>query len=199
MVHTLPELPYALDALNPHISKQTLEFHHGKHVLAYVNNLNNLIGGTRFENASLETIIKEADGGIFNNGAQIWNHTLYFNSFSPTPKKSPEGALLNAINRDFGSVDKCKEEFTAASLSLFGSGWSWLAVDTEGKLHIKQEQNAGNPLRNNLQPIIGCDVWEHSYYLDYQNRRGDYVKHFWELLDWAVVERSFDEAMSSSR
>ncbi len=191
MVHKLPELPYALDALNPHISKQTLEFHHGKHHLAYVNNLNALIPGTKFEDATLEDMIREADGGIFNNAAQIWNHTFYFQAFSPKPKAAPEGKLLEAIVRDFGSFEAFREEFTKAAASLFGSGWAWLAVDGDGKLQIVKESNAGNPLRQGLKPLLTCDVWEHAYYLDYQNRRPDYLSNFWPLVDWAVVESRF--------
>ena len=191
MVHKLPELPYALDALNPHISKQTLEFHHGKHHLAYVNNLNALIPGTKFEDATLEDMIREADGGIFNNATQIWNHTFYFQAFSPKPKAAPEGKLLEAIVRDFGSFEAFREEFTKAAASLFGSGWAWLAVDGDGKLQIVKESNAGNPIRQGLKPLLTCDVWEHAYYLDYQNRRPDYLSNFWPLVDWAVVESRF--------
>ena len=191
MEHKLPELPYSLEALNPHISKQTLEFHHGKHHLNYVNTLNKLIPGTRFENASLEDMIREADGAIFNNAAQVWNHTFYFDSFSPKPKVMPEGGLLEALNRDFGSFDKFLEEFGKSALGLFGSGWAWLACDATGKLSILPLSNAGNPLREGLTPLIACDVWEHAYYLDCQNRRADYIKNFWELLDWAYVEKVY--------
>ncbi|MBB1540087.1 MAG: superoxide dismutase [Bacteroidia bacterium] len=191
MEHKLPELPYSLEALNPHISKQTLEFHHGKHHLNYVNTLNKLIPGTRFENASLEDMIREADGAIFNNAAQVWNHTFYFDSFSPKPKVMPEGGLLEALNRDFGSFDKFLEEFGKNALGLFGSGWAWLACDATGKLSILPLSNAGNPLREGLTPLIACDVWEHAYYLDCQNRRADYIKNFWELLDWAYVEKVY--------
>ena len=191
MEHKLPQLPYSLEALNPHISKQTLEFHHGKHHLNYVNTLNKLIPGTRFENASLEDMIREADGAIFNNAAQVWNHTFYFDSFSPKPKVMPEGGLLEALNRDFGSFDKFLEEFGKSALGLFGSGWAWLACDAQGKLSILPLSNAGNPLREGLTPLIACDVWEHAYYLDCQNRRADYIKNFWELLDWAYVEKVY--------
>ncbi len=191
MEHKLPELPYSLEALNPHISKQTLEFHHGKHHLNYVNTLNKLIPGTRFENASLEDMFREADGAIFNNAAQVWNHTFYFDSFSPKPKVMPEGGLLEALNRDFGSFDKFLEEFGKNALGLFGSGWAWLACDATGKLSILPLSNAGNPLREGLTPLIACDVWEHAYYLDCQNRRADYIKNFWELLDWAYVEKVY--------
>ena len=191
MEHKLPELPYSLEALNPHISKQTLEFHHGKHHLNYVNTLNKLIPGTRFENASLEDMIREADGAIFNNAAQVWNHTFYFDSFSPKPKVMPEGGLLEALNRDFGSFDKFLEEFGKNALGLFGSGWAWLVCDATGKLSILPLSNAGNPLREGLTPLIACDVWEHAHYLDCQNRRADYIKNFWELLDWAYVEKVY--------
>jgi len=191
MTHTLPELPYALDALNPHLSRQTLEFHHGKHHLNYVNTLNTLIVGTRFEDASLETMICEAEGAIFNNAAQFWNHNFYFDAFAPNPKAAPTGELLKALERDFGSFDAFKEQFTKAAATLFGSGWAWLAKSAEGKLVIVQESNAGNPLRNGLQPLLTCDVWEHAYYIDYQNRRADYIKEFWALVDWAVVEARF--------
>lgn len=191
MEHKLPELPYSMEALNPYISKQTLEFHHGKHHLNYVNTLNKLIVGTRFEDASLEDIIKEADGAIFNNAAQAWNHTFYFSSFSPSPKRAPEGDLLAAINRDFGSFDAFKEAFSKAAAGLFGSGWAWLAANAEGKLSIVALSNAGNPLRDGLTPLLTCDVWEHAYYLDCQNRRADYIKNLWEILDWAFVEKSY--------
>ena len=191
MTHTLPELPYALDALNPHLSRQTLEFHHGKHHLNYVNTLNTLIVGTRFEDASLETMICEAEGAIFNNAARFWNHNFYFDAFAPNPKAAPTGELLKALERDFGSFDAFEEQFTKAAATLFGSGWAWLAKNAEGKLVIVQESNAGNPLRNGLQPLLTCDVWEHAYYIDYQNRRADYIKEFWALVDWAVVEARF--------
>ncbi len=191
MTYTLPELAYSLDALNPHLSRQTLEFHHGKHHLNYVNTLNTLIVGTRFEDASLETMIREADGAIFNNAAQHWNHTFYFEAFSPNPKAQPEGAFRQAIDRDFGSFDAFKEQFTKAAVTLFGSGWAWLVQNAEGKLQIVQESNAGNPLRAGLRPLLTCDVWEHAYYIDYQNRRADYVKEFWSLVDWSVVEGRF--------
>lgn len=194
MVHKLPEMPYELDALNPHISKQTLEFHHGKHHLAYVNNLNNLIPGTQFEDATLETMIQEAEGGIFNNAAQIWNHTFYFETFSPKPKSQPEGALAQAIEAKFGSWEKLREEFSKAAATLFGSGWAWLALNKEGELEILKESNAGNPLRQGLKPLLTCDVWEHAYYLDYQNRRPDYIASYWALIDWAIVEKRFSEA-----
>ncbi|MCX6258290.1 MAG: superoxide dismutase [Bacteroidia bacterium] len=187
MAFELPKLPYSLEALQPHISKSTLEFHYGKHHQAYVNNLNNLVPGTKFENASLETIVMDADGGIFNNGAQIWNHTFYFTSFSPNGGGDPKGVLLEAILKDFGSVAEFREKFSKAATTLFGSGWAWLVKNKEGKLEIIQESNAGNPLRAGKSPILTCDVWEHAYYLDYQNRRPDYIQSFWNVVDWNIV------------
>jgi len=188
MIHELPKLPYELDALAPVISKQTLEFHYGKHHQAYVNNLNNLIVGTKFENLDLESVIRESDGGVFNNAAQIWNHTFYFNTFSPKPQLEPTGKLAEMIVRDFGSMGEFKEKFNKAAATLFGAGWAWLVLDSNGKLEIQQEANAGTPLKKNLKPLITCDVWEHAYYLDYQNRRPDYINTIWSVLDWKVVE-----------
>ncbi|PIE84736.1 MAG: superoxide dismutase [Bacteroidia bacterium] len=196
MVHKLPELPYALDALNPHISKQTLEFHHGKHHLAYINNLNGLIEGTQFENAELIDIVREAEGGIFNNAAQAWNHSFYFEAFSPNAKAAPEGALLQAMEASFGSFEGFKEAFTKAAATQFGSGWAWLSLDGEKQLKITQELNAGNPLKTGLKPLLTCDVWEHAYYLDYQNRRPDYLKAFWPLVNWELIEERYKAAMA---
>jgi superoxide dismutase, Fe-Mn family len=187
MAFTLPALPYALDALQPHIDKRTLEFHYGKHHQAYVNNLNNLVPGTAFENADLETIIMEATGGIYNNGAQIWNHTFYFEGFSPNGGGEPTGKLLELINKSFGSFADFKTKFSTAGATLFGSGWAWLVVKEDGGLDIVQESNAGNPLKSSLKPILTCDVWEHAYYLDYQNRRPDYIAAFWNIVDWNKV------------
>ena len=195
MTHSLPELRYTLDALNPHISRQTLEFHHGKHHLNYINTLNTLIVGTRFEDASLETMICQAEGAIFNNAAQTWNHTFYFSTFSPKPKTEPTGSLREAINLAFNSFDLFKEEFTKCAQTLFGSGWAWLVLDEKLELQILPESNAGNPLRNGLKPILTCDVWEHAYYLDYQNRRPDYLKGFWNLIDWIIVEARFQQSI----
>ena len=191
MKFELASLPYALDALAPHISKQTLEFHWGKHHQAYVNNLNSLIPDSKFENATLETIICEADGGIFNNAAQIWNHSFYFDSFSPNASLEPTGALAEAINKSFGSLGQFKEQFGKLGAGLFGSGWLWLVKNSDNSLEIVQESNAGNPLRNGKTPLLTCDVWEHAYYLDYQNRRPDYINTFWEILDWKVIESRF--------
>ena len=191
MKHTLPALTFGPGDLQPHISERTIEFHYGKHHQAYVNNLNKLIEGTKFEQASLEDIIKDAEGGIFNNGAQVWNHSFYFGSISPEGGGKPEGALLEALERDFNSFNEFREKFTNAAATLFGSGWAWLVRDPEGKLKIVQESNAGNPLRNGLIPLLTCDVWEHAYYLDYQNRRPDYINSFWELVDWKIVAERF--------
>jgi Fe-Mn family superoxide dismutase len=191
MAFELPKLPYKRDALVPFISEETLDFHYGKHHQAYVTNLNGLIPGTEFENADLETIIKKAEGGIFNNGAQVWNHTFYFEAFSKQGRKEPAGDLAEAINKSFGSFETFREQFNKAATTLFGSGWAWLAKSNDGALQIIQESNAGNPLRKGLKPLITCDVWEHAYYIDYRNRRPDYIKNFWEILDWDIVASRF--------
>jgi superoxide dismutase, Fe-Mn family len=188
---TLPVLPYPLDALEPFISKKTLEYHYGKHHQAYVDKVNKLTAGTSFENATLEKIIKEAEGGIFNNGAQVWNHTFYFMQFSPDGCREPKDLLKEALEGEFGSIEEFKEEFTKAAASLFGSGWAWLVVGEEGKLEIVQASNAGNPLRINKKPLLTCDVWEHAYYLDKQNARPEYISDFWKILDWKVVSERF--------
>jgi Fe-Mn family superoxide dismutase len=191
MAFELPKLPYKLDALVPFVSEETLDFHYGKHHQAYVNNLNGLVPGTEFENASLETIIKKAEGGIFNNGAQVWNHTFYFEAFSKEGRKQPSGDLAEAINKSFGSFEAFREQFNKAAGTIFGSGWAWLAKSQDGSLQIVQESNAGNPLRKGLTPILTCDVWEHAYYIDYRNKRPDYIKNFWEILDWDKVSARF--------
>jgi Fe-Mn family superoxide dismutase len=188
MSFELPALPYAPEALEPVISANTISFHYGKHHQAYVTNLNKLIVGTEFENAGLEEIILKASGGIFNNAAQIWNHTFYWNCLTPNGVAQPEGKLLEALTRDFGSVDTFKEQFTAAAATLFGAGWAWLVMDNAGKLKIVQESNAGNPMKNDLVPLFTMDVWEHAYYLDYQNRRPDYIAALWKLVDWKAIE-----------
>lgn len=188
MSFKLPELPYPKDALEPVISKKTIEFHYGKHHQAYVNNLNALVSGTEFETADLETIILKAEGGIFNNGAQVWNHTFYFEAFSPDRRKSPDKKLGGMIERDFGSMDHFREDFQKAAATLFGSGWAWLVMDHDEKLSIVQTSNAGNPMRDGMKPLMTVDVWEHAYYLDYQNKRPEYLDKFWEVLDWSVVE-----------
>lgn len=191
MNHEMPKLPYANNALEPVISQQTIEFHYGKHLQAYVNNLNNLIKGTEYEGKNLVEIIETApEGAIFNNAGQVLNHTLYFLQFKPNPeRKEPSGKLLEAINRDFGSLDEMKKQLNAASVGLFGSGWGWLAMDKEGKLSIRQEPNGCNPAKHGLKPILCIDVWEHAYYLDYQNRRPDHVNAIWDIIDWDAVEK----------
>jgi len=191
MSFELPKLPYALDALEPHISKRTLEFHYGKHHQAYVTNLNNLVPGTEFEKATLDEIVLKAEGPIFNNGAQVWNHTFYFHTFSPNGGGEPKGSLAEAIERDFGSFEKFKAEFSSAAATLFGSGWAWLVKKADGSLSIVKESNAGNPMRSGFTPLLTCDVWEHAYYIDYRNRRPDYIKSFWEVVDWGVVSARY--------
>mgnify|MGYP003600686417 CR=1 FL=1 len=191
MKFELVSLPYATDALAPVIGKATIEFHHGKHLLAYVNNLNNLIPGTKFENADLETIVKESDGAIFNNAGQVLNHNLYFTQFSPKGGGKPSGALAKAIDDQWGSFEEFQKEFVNGGVTQFGSGWVWLAKDKDGKLFITKESNAGNPVTKGLTPILGFDVWEHSYYLDYQNRRADHLAELWKIVDWSVVEKRY--------
>ncbi|HKJ77953.1 MAG TPA: superoxide dismutase [Prolixibacteraceae bacterium] len=192
MAFELPKLPYEKDALEPYISAKTLEYHHGKHHQAYVNKVNGMIEGTEYENASLEEIIKKTDGGIFNNGAQVWNHTFYFEQFKPEEHcEKPKDDLMKAIEGKFGSFDKFKEEFTEAATGLFGSGWAWLVKDENGELEIVQTSNAGNPIRINKTPLLTCDVWEHAYYLDKQNARPKYVEDFWKIVDWKVVWERF--------
>ena len=188
----LPVLPYAPNALEPAISERTLGFHHGKHHQTYVDNLNKFVVGTTFENMTLEEIVKNApDGPIFNNAAQVWNHTFYFESFAHNSRKIPKGGLADAINSSFGSLDSFKEQFNKAAVTLFGAGWVWLVKKDDGTLQIIQESNAGNPLRRGLKPLITCDVWEHAYYIDYRNKRPDYIKAFWEILDWDQVSNRF--------
>ena len=190
MTFELPKLPYALDALQPYISKETLEYHHGKHHQTYVNNLNKLVVGTEFENASLEDIIKKSSGGIFNNAAQIWNHTFYFNGLAPNAGGEPKGALAEAINKAFGSFEAFKEKFTQASVGLFGSGWSWLVKNASGELEIVCTSNAGTPLTENKKPLLTCDVWEHAYYIDTRNARPKYLENYWHLVNWDFVAKN---------
>ena len=184
----LMALPYALDALEPVISKQTLEFHHGKHLAGYVNNLNGLLPGSGFEEASLEEIVLKAQGGMLNNAGQILNHELYFGQFrAPKADNAPTGKLAEAIVRDFGSFEAFKEAFQKSGATLFGSGWVWLSADKDGKLVITQETNAANPIQKGLKPLLTFDVWEHAYYLDYQNRRPDHLAALWQIIDWTVT------------
>lgn len=186
MKFELPQLPYPADGLEPVISRKTIELHYGKHHQTYVNNLNSLIAGTEFENSGIEQIILKSEGPIFNNAAQVWNHTFYFNSFKPGGGE-PKGELAEAINKYFGSFEGFKKEFTAAAVSLFGSGWAWLVKDKEGVLSIVKESNAGNPLTKGFVPILTFDVWEHAYYVDYENRRADYLSSIWSIIDWEEV------------
>jgi len=191
MTHELPPLPYAKNALEPHISAETLEYHYGKHHQTYVTNLNNLIGGTEFENLSLEDIIRKSSGGIFNNAAQVWNHTFYWNSLKPNGGGEPGGALAEAIGKAFGSFDKFKEEFTKCAVGTFGSGWAWLVKNADGSLAIVSTGNAGCPLTAGQTPLLTCDVWEHAYYIDYRNARAKYVEGFWNLVNWDFVAKNF--------
>jgi Fe-Mn family superoxide dismutase len=189
MSFTLPSLPYKINALEPHISQQTIEIHYGKHHQAYVTNLNNLIIGTEFEHETdLENIVKKSSGGIFNNASQIYNHTFYWHSLSPNGGGIPTGVVLAEIEKSFGSFEEFKTKFTQASVTLFGAGWAWLVKNAEGKLEIIQESNAGTPLTKGLLPLLTCDVWEHAYYIDVQNRRPDYVAAFWNLVNWEEVK-----------
>ena len=183
----LIDLPYAIDALAPVISEETIRFHHGKHLQAYVNNLNNLIVGTAFEQADLETIVKESEGVLFNNAGQVLNHNMYFMSFKPNGEGKPSGDLAKAIDEEWGSFENFQKAFITASTSLFGSGWAWLAKDKHGKLVITKEPNGSNPLAHGLIPILGFDVWEHAYYLDYQNRRPDHLNALWSILNWEEI------------
>ncbi len=184
----LIQLPYEANALEPVISKETLGFHHGKHLQAYVNNLNGLIEGTKYEDMPLEDIVKTSEGGVFNNAGQILNHNLYFTQFrAPKADNKPTGVIAQWIDQQFGSFDAFKEEFSKKGATLFGSGWVWLSVDKDGKLQITQETNAGNPVQRGLRPLLTFDVWEHAYYIDYQNRRPDHIAALWQIVDWDVV------------
>ena len=187
MKFSLPELPYPHNALEPIISEKTISFHYGKHHQTYVNNLNGMVEGTEFENADLETIVKKSEGPMFNNAAQIWNHTFYFMSLTPNKGTAPGESLAKAIDAAFGSLEAFKTEFNKAAVSVFGSGWAWLVKDIDGRLSIVKESNAGTPLTRGLIPILTFDVWEHAYYIDYQNRRADYVAALWDIVDWNVV------------
>ncbi len=186
-----PKLPYAPDELAPAISQETVDFHYGKHEKAYIDNLNRLIEGTEYADMELEDIIRSASGPLFNNASQAWNHIFYFFTFSPDGGGEPDGDLRKAIDGQFGSFDKFKEDFVGAGVSLFGSGWVWLSKDNDGKLFITQTSNAGNPLTDGLTPLLTFDVWEHAYYLDYQNRRADALKALWDIVDWDVVSSRY--------
>jgi len=191
MEHKLPELPYALDALAPHISKETLEFHYGKHHQTYVTNLNGLIKGTEFEYMSLEDIVKKSSGGMFNNAAQVWNHTFYWMGLSPKGGGEPKGALADAINKKWGSFAKFKEEFAKVAIGTFGSGWAWLVKKPDGSLDLASTTGAGTPLTGADKPVMTCDVWEHAYYIDYRNLRPKYVESFWNLVNWDAAAKNF--------
>ncbi len=189
---TLIELPYAQDALQPVISMETLAFHHGKHLQTYVDNLNRLIAGTELEDLPLEDIVRRSQGGVFNNAGQILNHEMYFTQFAPAKENNhPVGSIAKAIDETFGSFDNFKSEFEKAGTGLFGSGWVWLSADRDGKLVITQEPNAGNPLTKGLRPLLTMDVWEHAYYLDYQNRRAAHLAALRAIINWQEIERRY--------
>jgi Fe-Mn family superoxide dismutase len=189
--HTLPELPYAIDALEPHISAETLEYHHGKHHAAYVDKLNGLIEGTEFEDAELEDIIRKSSGGLFNNAAQVWNHGFYWNCLSPDGGGEPSGELGSAIVDFFGGFAGFREKFTASALNNFGSGWTWLVESADGRLEIVNTDDAGNPMTDGYRPLLTCDVWEHAYYIDYRNARPKYLEAFWNLVNWDFVANRY--------
>ena len=191
MEHKLPELPYAMDALAPTISKETLEFHYGKHHQTYVTNLNNLIKGTEFEDASLEDIIKGSSGGMFNNAAQVWNHTFYWNCLSPNGGGEPTGDLAGAINAAFGSFAEFKEKFSTSAATNFGSGWTWLVKNSDGSVEIVNTSNAGCPLTDGKTPVLTIDVWEHAYYIDFRNARPKYIESFWGLVNWDFAAQNY--------
>lgn len=190
MTHELPTLPYAIDALAPHISKETLEFHYGKHHQTYVNNLNNLIPGTEFESSTLEDIVRKSSGGIFNNAAQVWNHTFYWHSLSPNAS-APAGALAAAIDAKWGSLAAFQEAFNKSAAGNFGSGWTWLVKKADGTLDIVNTSNAATPLTTGDTALLTCDVWEHAYYIDYRNARPKYLETFWKLANWSFAEKNF--------
>ncbi len=187
MKFTKPRLPYMVSDLEPIISAATIDYHYGKHEQAYIDNLNKLIEGTKYADMSLEAIIRESDGALFNNASQAWNHIFYFFQFSNAGLKEPSGKLAERIDQDFGNFDTLKKKFEEAGASLFGSGWVWLSCDEEGKLYITQGKNADNPIKDGLRPILVFDVWEHAYYLDYQNRRAEYLNRLWEIVDWDLI------------
>jgi Fe-Mn family superoxide dismutase len=191
MEHKLPELPYAMNALEPHISQETLEYHYGKHHQTYVTNLNNLIKGTEFESKSLEEIIMSSSGGMFNNAAQIWNHSFYWNCLAPNGGGEPTGELLDAINSAFGSFEEFKTKFSQTSITTFGSGWGWLVKNSDGSLALASSSNAGTPMTEGQTALLTCDVWEHAYYVDYRNARPKYVEAFWNLVNWDFVAQNF--------
>jgi Fe-Mn family superoxide dismutase len=190
MEHLLPTLPYPMDALAPHISKETLEFHYGKHHQTYVTNLNNLIKGTEFESSTLEDIVRRSSGGVFNNAAQVWNHTFYWNGLAPNAGGLPSGALAKAIDAKWGSFDAFKDAFTKSAIGNFGSSWTWLVKKPDGTLDIVNTSNAANPVTTQDKPLLTCDLWEHAYYIDHRNRRPDYLNGFWALVNWDFVAKN---------
>ncbi|MFO7878926.1 MAG: superoxide dismutase [Bacteroidales bacterium] len=191
MAFTLPELPYELNALEPHISKRTMDFHYNKHHAGYVKKLNGHTEDTEYANMSLEDVIKKSDGGVFNNAAQTWNHTFYWEGFSPDGGGKPSGEISEAINKQWGNFEKFKDDFSKKAATLFGSGWAWLVKTKDGKLDIIQGQNADNPMTEGHTPLLTCDVWEHAYYLDRQNKRPEYIENFWEIVDWDKVNERY--------
>lgn len=192
MKFTQPKLPYAPDALAPAISQETISYHYGKHEKAYIDNLNRLTEGTEFADEPLEEIIKTSNGPLFNNASQTWNHIFYFFQFSPNGLKAPSGKLAEKIDANFGSFDAFKRIFEEKGATLFGSGWVWLSADKDGELHITQGANAANPMTDGLRPILVFDVWEHAYYLDYQNRRAEYLHNLWQVVDWDIVSMRYE-------
>jgi superoxide dismutase, Fe-Mn family len=198
MKHELPPLPYPMEALEPHMSRETLEFHHGKHHRAYVTKLNELIQGTEFADSPLETIVKKASGPIFNNGAQAWNHEFFWNCLAPRAGGTPKGELARAVDAAFGSFDALKKKFNEAGVGRFGSGWVWLCADGEGKLSVASTANADNPMREGKTPVLTCDVWEHAYYIDYRNARPDFLNAFWNLVNWPFVESAWQKCKAGA-
>lgn len=194
MPYELPELPYALDALAPFISRETLEYHYGKHHQTYVTNLNNLTKDSELATLPLDQVVKQSSGGIFNNAAQVWNHTFYWNSMTPNSKQMPSGALADAINLHFGSFENFKEKFTQSGLTLFGSGWTWLVKNQQGTLEIVNTANAGTPITENKQPLFTCDVWEHAYYIDVRNARAKYIENFWQIVNWDFAAANYAQS-----
>ncbi|HVK60684.1 MAG TPA: superoxide dismutase [Bdellovibrionales bacterium] len=193
--YSLPSLPFAMNALEPNMSAETFEYHYGKHHKGYVDKLNVLIKGTEFESLPLEEVIKRSSGPLFNNAAQAWNHTFFWKCLTPNSKKPQSGALLEAIEKSFGSLDDFKTEFSKQAVDLFGSGWVWLVKDQRDQLMIKSLGNAGNPLVDGMLPLLVCDVWEHAYYIDYRNVRKDYVQKFWNVVNWNFVQECFGEKL----
>jgi superoxide dismutase, Fe-Mn family len=194
MKFEMPQLPFKINDLEPYISEKTLELHYRKHYQVYNSNLNSLISGTKFENTNLETLIKVTEGPVFNNAAQSWNHTFYFEGIRPGNHQLLRGPFRKAINESFGSVKFFKDTFIKTAVSLFGYGWVWLVLNARGSMEIIQEGNAGNPLRRGLTPLLTCDLWEHAYYLDYHNRRDDYLEAYWKLIDWELIEKRYNVA-----